>query len=329
MQLTLRPFHALAFVCIVAVLLGCSAGTARGPMPAGSHAASGQAASMMFIQQWGQILWGLITSQTGTETPTFGPPVFNPDGSVSVTFTTADGTEVTMTTFMDGSGRLDIIYPDGSTQTVLQSAVQWDFVSKWTTNWQITSSEGLSVTYTSVVDDQGTMFDITDDTTELEGSSVLPGNLTQQFTAFTGAGQTTVQAEQSDGSTFTLVVPLASPMFMYPDFSQPTTGTYSGGDFNIQFTLTSTPAAPSRWASMSSDLGGGLTGEFSLNPDFSGSGQLLQDGELVALVSWTSTGETEISFLTAESGAASPAGAALDYLLNRWQTLTALMAPAP
>ncbi len=117
--------------------------------------------------------------------------------------------------------------------------------------------------------------------------------------------------------------------FMYPDFAKPTVGTHSGADFNVQFTLTSTPDAPSRWASMSSDLGGGLTGEFSLSPDFSGFGQLLQDGELVALLSWTDTGETEISFLTAESSATSPAGAALDYLLHRWQTLTALMAPAP
>ncbi len=44
---------------------------------------------------------------------------------------------------------------------------------------------------------------------ESKASSVLPGNLTQQFTAFTAGEQTTVQAEQSDGSTFTLVVPLA------------------------------------------------------------------------------------------------------------------------
>jgi len=283
----------------------------------------------VFVQQWAQILWGLVTSQTGTETPSFGDPVFNSDGSVSQSYTAADGTEALITGFLDGSVRLDITQADGITQTVLQSAPQFDSVSKMTTDWQVTSSEGLSVTYTSVVDDQGTIFDISDDTTELQGSSALPGNLTQQFSALTATGQTAVQAEQSDGSAFTLTVPLAPPEFMFPDFSQPTIGTYSSADFNIRFTLTSTADAPSRWAAMSVDLGGGATGQCALNLDFSGSGELRQDGELVALLSWTRTGATEVSFLTAERSDTSPAGAALDYLMHRWQTLTALLAPAP
>ncbi len=327
MRLTLRILYVLAFTCLVVVLGGCSGGSARGPESVGSRSASGQVASAVFVQQWGQILWGLVTSQTGTQTPSFGDPVFNPDGSVSQSFRAADGTEAVITGFLDGSVRLDITQPDGTTQTVLQSVPQFDSVSKTTTDWQVTSSDGLSVTYTSVVDDRGTIFDISDDTTELQGSSVLPGDLTQQFTVLRANGQTVVQAQQSDGSSFTLTVPLSAPQFMYPDFSQPTTGTYSSADFNIQFILTSTADAPSRWATMSGDLGGGATGQFSLNPDFSGSGQLRQQGELVALLSWTATGETEVSFLTAERSATSPAGAALDYLMHRWQTLTALLAP--
>ncbi len=329
MRLTLRILHVLAFSCLVVVLGGCSSGSTRGPESVGSRSASGQVASAVFVQQWGQILWGLVTGQTGTETPSFGDPVFNPDGSISQIFTAADGTEAVITGFPDGSVRLDITQPDGTTQTVLQSVPRFDSVSKTTTDWQVTSSAGLSVTYTSVVDDQETIFDISDDTTELQGHSTLPGNLTQQFTVHTATGQTAVQAEQSDGSAFTLIVPLAAPEFMFPDFSQPTIGTYSSADFNIQFTLSSTADAPSRWARMSSDLGGGTTGQFSLNLDFSGSGQIRQQGELVALLSWTRTGETEVSFLTAERSDTSPAGAALDYLMHRWQTLTALLAPSP
>jgi len=329
MKLTLRPLHVLALGCLVVTLAGCSSGSARGPVSAASASAPGQVASTLFVQEWGQILWGLVTTQTGTETPSFGDPVFNPDGSVSQTFTGADGTEAVITAFPDGSVSLEISYPDGSTQTVLQSVPEFDGVSKTTTDWEVTSSDGTSVSYTSVVDDRGTIFDISDDTTELQGTSVLPNDLTQQFTVFTGSGQTDLQSEQSDGSTFTLRVPLGPPDFMLPDFSQPATGTYASDGVEIQFSLSSTAGAPSRWATMSSDIGGGLTGEFSLDSHFAGSGQLLQDEGLAALLSWTRTGDTEVNFPTAERSDVSPAGAALDYLVHRWQTLTALLAPAP
>jgi hypothetical protein len=329
MTMTPRLSRLLGLACLAAMVGGCSAGAPRWQGAASSSSASGQVASALFVQQWGQILWGLVTSQTGTQTPTFGDPIFNPDGSVSQSFTSADGTTGIITVFPDGSARLDIVWPEGGTQTVLQSVPEFDGVSKTTIQWQITSSDGLSVEYTSIVDDRGTPFDMTDDITELQGLSLLPRGLTQQFEVATTGGQTEVQANQSDGSAFTLTAPLAPPVLAYPDFPQPTAGTYSSPGFDIQFVLASTGGDPSRWASMSSDLGGGVTGEFSLNADFSGSGQLTQSGELLALLSWTRTGETDVRYLTAESSDASPAGAAVDYLTHRWQTLTALLAPAP
>jgi hypothetical protein len=274
----------------------------------------------------------MVTSQTGTEEPSFGDPVFNPDGSVSQSFTTADGTEATLTAFEDGSVRLEIVLPDGTTQTVLQSVPVFDGVSRTTTDWNVTASDGLVVDYTSIVDDRGTIFDISDDTTELTGSAVLPGGVTQTFSVLTADGTTAVQAEQSDGSTFTLTALLASPMFMHPDPAQSTVGRFTDPSFTMDFVLTSTPKYPSRWAALLSDMGGGLTGAFSLNADFSGFGQLTDgtpDGELAALVSWTQDGESEVYLLDGQSRSVGPAGAALDYLEHRWLTLTALLAPAP
>jgi hypothetical protein len=329
MKLTRRWFHLAALAGLAAIVGGCSSGGVRGPVAAGSSAASRQFAAALFVEQWGQILWGLVTTQAGTQTPTFGDPVTNPDGSVTQSFTTADGTRVVLTAFTDGSARLDIVWPDGSSQTVSQSIPEFDSASKTTTRWAVQSSDGLAVAYTSVVDDRGTEFDASDDTIELRGSSTLPGNLRQEFAALSANGQTTVQARQSDGSDFGLTVPLAPPEFMFPDFSQPSTGTYSAGGLVLSFTLASTTAAPSRWATMLSDLGGGVTGQFSLNPDLSGSGQLTESGQPQAILSWTRSGETSVSFLSAERSATSPAGAAVDYLVHRWQTLTALMAPAP
>lgn len=293
----------------------------------------GQVAAAMHIQQWSQILWGLVTSQTGTEAPSFGDPVVNPDGSFTQSFTTADGTEVILTSFPDGSAVLDITYADGTTQSVSQSIPTFVGVSVTTIDWSITSSDGLSVEYTSIVDDQETTSDISDDVTQLVGFSVLPGGITQQFDVLTANGLTEVVSTQSDGSTFTLSVPLLSPEFMYPDLSQGATGTHTGPGFSVDFMLIPTPKYPTRWAGLLTDLGEAMTGTFSVNGDFSGFGQLTESGPgdeaLVALLSWAQYGETHVYLLSGQDRHMGPAGAALDYLEHRWQTLTALSAPAP
>ncbi len=329
MRPTLRPAHLLTIVCLVALLSGCSTGGIVGPESVGSRHAPSQVATVLFVQQWSQILWGLVTSQTGTQAPEFGDPVFNHDGSISQTYTGADGTVAVITALLDGTVRLEMTYPDARTQTVVQGVSQFDGVSKTTIDWQVTSSDGTTVTYSSVVDDQGTIFDISDDTTELSGSSALPTGVTQDFDVMTAGGQTDVSSQQSDGSTFSLEVPLRGPDFMGPDWRREATGSYAIDGTTVNFTLSSTAQAPGRWARMTTQLGGGVTGDYFLDTDFSGSGRLLQDAGLVALPSWTQMGDTEVNSVTADSSHAAPAGAALDYLMHRWQTLAALLAPAP
>ncbi len=329
MRPTVRPLHLLALAYLVVTLVGCSTGTSRGPVSAGSKSAPSQVAAALFVQQWGQILWGLVASQTGTETPSFGTPVVNPDGSVSQSYRGVDGTEVLLTALLDGTMRLEITHADGSTQTVVQSRPEFDGVSVTSIDWQVTSTDGPTVSYATVVDDLGTIFDASDDTVDMVGTSTLPSGLTQQFTVRTAGGVTALRSGQSDGSVFTLRVPLAAPDFARPDFSQAATGSYTDADSRIEFTLSSTAVAKQRWATMVADFGGGMVGEASLTARFAGSGQLLQDEQLTAVVSWTSAGEMNVSFVTAERSDMSPAGAALDFLVNRWKTLTALFAPAP
>ena len=329
MKLALGGLRTPATMLLALAVAGCPAGHALesvAPVP-------GHVAASTHVQQWSQTLWGLVTSHTGTETPSFGDPVMNPDGSVTQTFTTADGTEVVLASFPDGSALLDITCADGSTQSVSQSIPRFDGVSITTIDWRVTSSDGLSVEYTSTVDDRGTIFDMSDDITQLLGSSVLPGGVTQQFDVLTADGLTEVLSTQSDGSTFTLSVPLMAPDFARPDLSQGASGTYTGPGFSVDFTLTPTPKYPTRWAALVTDLGGAMTGTCSLNGDFSGFGQLTesspQDETLVALLSWTQDGETHVYLLSGQDRSMGPAGAALDYLEHRWQTLTALLAPAP
>jgi len=318
-----------AVALLALTVAGGSQGRASDPI----ETVPSQTAAAVYIQEWGQILWGLVTNQTGTQPASFGDPIFNPDGSVTQSFTAADGTQAVMTFYADGSVRIDITLPNGVTQTILQAPPTFDGVSRTTTNWTVSSSGGLSVNYTSIVDDRETWWDISDDTTQLAGSAVLPGSLTQTFTALTAAGRTDLQSTQSDGATFTLSVPLAFPDFVLPDFSQEASGTYSDPGFAMSLRLTSTPANPSRWAALLFDLGGGLTGTFSLNNDFSGFGQLddssLGAQTLAALVSWTQDGDVQVYLLSGQDFHMGPAGAALDFLRYRWETLTALLAPAP
>ncbi|MGC9319414.1 MAG: hypothetical protein ACP5KN_15380 [Armatimonadota bacterium] len=329
MRSTLRGACVLTLACLVLLLAGCSSGSIRGVQTVGSQYTPRQVSAVLFVKQWGQILWGLVTSQTGGEEASFGDPVFNDDGSVTQTYTAPDGTKAVITTFPDGTVTLEIIYADGTSQTMRQSVPEFDGVSQTTIDWEVTSSDGTTVTYTSIIDDRGTPFDMSDDAFELQGTSQLPSGLTQQFEVITAGGQTTVQSQQSDGSRFSLDVPLAAPDFLQPDFSQATTGTYVINGETAEFSLTEAAGAPGRWGTMSADLGDGVSGVFHLGPDFSGSGRLLRDGGLVALPSWTETGDSEVNSVTAGSSHAMPAGAALDYLVHRWQTLSALMAPAP
>ncbi|HJN17161.1 MAG TPA: hypothetical protein QGH10_16770 [Armatimonadota bacterium] len=318
----------IAVACVILVATGCSSGGGVGGQVAGgTDAASGQSASAIFVQQWAQILWGLVASQTGNQAPTFGKPIFNPDGSVTIEFTGVDGTSARLTQFPDGTARLEITYADGSSQTVDQSKPDFDGTSKTTIDWRVASSSGLTVDYRSVVDDRGTIFDMGDDRTTLAGSSVLPTGTTQTFDVVTDGGQTKVTSGQSDGSTFKLTVPLKGPSFGAPDFSKPVKGQYNSADFDIDLTLSSTQAAPGRWSQMVTRFGGGLVGDFALEPSFAGEGRLSERGNLLAIMSWTDAGKTSVTFVSATQGATSPAGAALDFLLHRWQTLAALLAP--
>ena len=329
MRQALRRFHAAVIALLAVVIVSSSECRALDPMAT----APSQVAAAVYVQEWGQILWGLVTSQTATQPSVFGEPIFNDDGSVTQGFTAADGTEAILTFYPDGSARIDLFLPDGSLQTVLQSPPSFDGLSTTTIDWSVVSSDGLSVIYTSTIDDRGTPFDISDDSTELLGSSVLPGGITQTFHVLTAAGQTEVQSTQSDGSTFSLIVPLSLPDLALPDLSLETIGSYVAPDFTVDFALTPTSRNPFRWAAFLCDVDGGVAGTFYLNADFSGAGQLEQSSAagqtLAGLVSWTPDGDIQAYDLSGQDIHMGPTGAALDFLDHRWETLAALMAPAP
>ena len=327
MKRTLQTAPLMALLCTVVLIAGCSTGGIGGLQTVGTQFAPSQVSAGLYVLQWSQILWGLQARQTGTQSPVFGDPVFNDDGSISQTYTGPDGTEAVITQLLDGTVRLEITYPDGSTQTVLQGVSEFDGVSKTTIDWEVTDAR-MTVRYTTVVDDQGTIFDNSDDTAEMSGTSELPSGLTQEFEVQTAGGRSQLTSRQSDGSVFTLDTPLRAPNFSAPNFAQPTTGTYRFRGMTVAFTLASTAEVPGRWARMTSTAAGGISGEFALAADFAGTGRVMQDGQLVALPNWEPNGDADINWVSAQSSQTAPAGAVLDYITHRWQTLTALLAPA-
>jgi len=327
MNRTRKKASIVALICLLGLLAGCSSGGGGDIQTVGTGFVPNQMAAGLYLLQWSQIIWGLASSQTGTQDPVFGDPVFNPDGTMSQSYTGPDGTTTVMTFMLDGTMRLDVTYADGGTQTVVQGVPEFDGISRTTIPWEVTAGDGMVVRYSSVTDDQGTLFDWNDDTTQLLGTAQLPDDLTQEFDALTANNRTRLTSRQSDGSVFTLDVPLSPWDPTRPDFSQPATGTYSHGGLTVSFELTATDDAPNRWARMVSTAPGGVGGEVSLGPDFAGAGRVTRDGQLIAVPSWLPDGDADVSWVSAESSETAPAGAVLDYLAHRWQTLAALFAP--
>jgi hypothetical protein len=311
---------------VLSLLAGCSSGVGGTTDTVGTSFVPNQIAAGLYVLQWSQILWGLAASQTGTQEPVFGQPVINPDGTFSQTYTGPDGTVTVLTALLDGTLRLDITYPDGSKQTVVQGVPDFDGISKTTIPWEVNSADGTVVNYTSVQDDAGTLFDMSDDISQLLGTAQLPGGLTQEFDSTTSGGRTVLTSRQSDGSRFELDVPLAPPDYARPDFTQPATGTYRLGDLTVAFELTSTDDAPNRWGGMAATAPGGFASEVTLGADFAGAGRVSQDGQLLAVSSWLPSGDADVNWVSADSSETAPAGAVLDFLTHRWQTLAAIFA---
>jgi hypothetical protein len=328
MQSSLRRFTFLAVVVLTVSVATSRPGRAADAL----STIPGQAAAGVYLQEWSQFLWGLLASQTGT-LPVWGDTVHYPDGSSSMSFEAPDGTVGLKTQFPDHSFLIEMTLPDGTSQTIeIEPRTGSPDGNVKISVFHVTSSDGFDLNYTRLQDGGGTRWDATDDWMQLWGIGVLPNGLSQSFTVTATDVRAEVESTQSDGSTYSMSVPLdPDPDLpkMLPDFTEVTSGTYTDATTAMHFTLAATPKFPLRWAAMLTDVEGGVTGALSLNADFSALGQLEADGMLAALVCWTRGGNVQACDLTGQNVQMGPAGAALDFLRYRWQTLTALGEPNP
>jgi hypothetical protein len=328
MQSSLSRLRILAVVVLAVTIAASRPGRAADAL----STIPGQAAAGLYLQEWSQFLWGLLSSQTGTF-PIWEDPVENPDGTWTASFRADDGTVGFWTWFPGDSVLIEMTLPDGTSQTIeREPPIDSPDYTVTTKIYHVRSSDGFARDYTRVYDDRGTKDEATDDWMQYSGTGVLPNGVSQSFTATATGGWVEVVSTQSDGSTYSMIVPLA-PMValprMVPDLTRITSGTYTDPATAMQFTLTATPKFPLRWAAMRTEVAGGVTGTLSLNADFSALGQLEVDGALAALVCWTRDGEVQSCDLTGQNVQMGPAGATLDFLRYRWQTRKAMNWPMP
>jgi hypothetical protein len=73
----------------------------------------------------------------------------------------------------------------------------------------------------------------------------------------------------------------------------------------------------------------GLRGEFTLGENYSGEGAISRDGRIVGALSWTPSASGSLDLLLAGSAEVGPAGAALDFAVDRWIDNAAALGPMP
>jgi hypothetical protein len=315
--------------CVPAALVLLFAVTTPGWADDALSAIPGHVTVAAYVQEWGQMLWGLAANQTGVFPAPIGDPITTSCGGTSEGYADADGTGWVLTIFTEGSSCLVMTLPGGSTQTMRDSAMTFDgAVVRWDST--ITASDGAAASYSTTWDLHGTADDGSDDIITVAGEAALPSGVSQSFSAITTSGYTSIHSVQSDRSDFTFSIPMSAPDFVsLPDLTRPASGTYKDSYGAVSFTLSPTPLNPGRWAALLCDSGDGVTGTFGLNADFSGFGQVEQSTPegpaLVALVSWTQAGDVSAYSLDGQNLQLGPSGAALDFLAHRWETLSAFM----
>jgi len=111
--------------------------------------------------------------------------------------------------------------------------------------YHVTSSDGFGLDYTCVLDTRGTD-DLADDWMQYSGIGSCRWSFPELHCDRDG-WTAEVESSQSDGSTYSMSVPLDSTLPItdwLPDFTKVTYGAYTDPMTAMEFTLTSTPKLP-------------------------------------------------------------------------------------
>jgi hypothetical protein len=221
--------------------------------------------------------------------------------------------------------------PEGSTQSATVGPTQTSadarcprLMTIFTQQVDHTLPAGDTARYVRERDTQCTPTRRTDDTETWRGDIAFQGRPAASFALRRVSDADALEMTLRDGARFTLQVPIQpNAVPLVPDFTRETTGSYAIGDERLEFRLRGQGTTPRAWSRWTLTAPGGITGEFDLNPDFSGSGRFRRGEVLDSLLVWNRRGEATVTLVSGEATTAGPSAAALEFLTHTWRALFA------
>jgi hypothetical protein len=323
---------------LTAALVGC--GTRAGNVGGGEtqQGRAGQhVTSVVLAEKWSQLLFYLVPSSGSCP---FQQSTSIQGGNIVQNIQYANCVTEKRTLFLRGDGSEDhtevqLHFPDpapeGSTQTATVGPTDDRSDPRcsprgriFRQNVQHTLEAGDAVSYDRERNTECTPTNPFDDTETWTGQVTFKSRPDATFSLRRANNMDTLRMTLRDGAVFTLTVPMrprAVPQT--PDFAAETTGSYTQGDLRLDFKLRGTAANPTTWNKWTLTAPDGVTGEFDLNPDFSGSGRFFRDGQLDSLITWNAAGTASVTLVSGDAATAGPSAAASDFLAHSWRALFA------
>ena len=313
--------------------------------PAGSLKPSFVAQQLMTaivgIKRWSAFLYGLPAGPARCE---FSQTITdNGDGSFSVVQRDEQCAVTEATSFPDGSFVKDVDYPGSMREHVTGQTS--DFLQEpnlFPQRYDIhhTLSDGNSADYQvhlDLVEDFGFIFVARE---EYAGQF----RLGRKAIPFTFAHSNDLidpvpdqfHVSMPGDTVLDMAIPFDFNTFAGPDFAQPTTGTLTLKGKPLSFVLTSDDptAARPRWTrlvvgSAEPQSVDALHGEFLLEPDYGGRGQMFRGNRLDFATRWNGNAVARVLLPNGQVTQAGPTAGILDFALLRWSGLASVSGPVP
>jgi hypothetical protein len=249
----------------------------------------------------------------------------DPPGSTRSEGRLSDCTTMERLTCADGSGRIDYHLPDGREKTATWSAVRTE--GDWTkSDWHQTIWGEATLDYeagdnaASPVDDQYE-----------RGTAILVADgRTMHWDHERNTRRDELTLSLDDGASLSVEVPLhaVTGTVYWPVFTQGAPGTYTGASGRSQ-RFTFSGSEPAGWQECVFRLPDGTTGKFALASDFSGTGRIRREGQVLASLSWSASGQGVLRPVGADVIPAIASAAARAFAIDQWIRNVAELGPDP
>lgn len=321
---------ALAVVLMVA---GCSgAGVAAGDVRGDAVRATAEdhLSAVTLLKGWLKILHerAAAAAAVGVHTCQQCEPIcdmeFFEDGSYRMWGTNSDCSVFDYTVQVDESGTGTITWPTGDVMSQWWGPPIWDG-DRLSQDVADTFPDGTELRYTATVD-----FALPESPQRWEGTATLPDGREMEFALDRAIeGDDHLILELPDGSQLETTIP-TTPVpgtVFWPVFEEGGTGHYvSAAGQRLDFTITGQDDQWDRWVFTGAD---DTHGDFAIDQQFAGVGEMTQNGDVLGAFRWTDTGAGALDLVGTTSWAVAPSATARDFQVDQWVANIAVLNPMP